>query len=81
VTTLFLGGWWGPGPLPQPVWFIVKTLIVATFIIIPRGVYPRLRVDMLIKVGWTRLLIIALVNVFLTILLLNSGILSTWGLG
>lgn len=80
VTTLFLGGWWGPGPLPQPVWFIIKTLIVATFIIIPRGVYPRLRVDLLIKLGWTRLLIIAIANVFLTILLINSGILSSWGL-
>lgn len=80
VTTLFLGGWWGPGPLPQPAWFIIKTLIVATFIIISRGVYPRLRVDMLIKVGWTRLLIIALANVFLTIFLMHSGILSAWGL-
>jgi NADH-quinone oxidoreductase subunit H len=80
VTVLFLGGWWGPAFLPQPVWFIIKTLIVATFIIIPRGVYPRIRVDMLIKLGWTRLLIIALVNVFLTILLLSSGVLSAWGL-
>ena len=53
VTALFLGGWWGPAFLPQPVWFIIKTLIVTTFIIIPRGVYPRLRVDMLIKIGWT----------------------------
>lgn len=80
VTVLFLGGWWGPAFLPQPVWFILKTLIVATFIIIPRGVYPRIRVDMLIKVGWTRLLIIALANVFLTVLLLNTGVLSLWGL-
>jgi NADH-quinone oxidoreductase subunit H len=80
VTTLFLGGWWGPAPLPQPAWFILKTLIVATFIIIPRGVYPRIRLDLLISVGWTRLLIVALVNVFLTIFLLNSGILSAWGL-
>jgi NADH-quinone oxidoreductase subunit H len=80
VTVLFLGGWWGPAFLPQPVWFIIKTLIVATFIIIPRGVYPRVRVDLLIKVGWTRLLIIALANVFLTVLLLNTGLLSAWGL-
>jgi NADH-quinone oxidoreductase subunit H len=80
VTVLFLGGWWGPAFLPQPVWFIIKTLIVATFIIIPRGVYPRIRVDMLIKTGWTRLLIIALANIFLTILLINSGLLAAWGI-
>jgi NADH-quinone oxidoreductase subunit H len=80
VTALFLGGWWGPAFLPQPVWFIIKTLIVATFIIIPRGVYARIRVDMLIKIGWTRLLVIALANVFLTVLLLTTGVLAAWGL-
>ena len=80
VTVLFLGGWWGPAILPQPVWFIIKTVIVATFIIIPRGVYPRLRVDMLIKTGWTRLLVIALANIFVTILLMKSGLLKAWGI-
>jgi NADH-quinone oxidoreductase subunit H len=80
ITVLFLGGWWGLGFLPQPVWFILKTLVVATFIIIPRGVYPRLRVDLLIKVGWTRLLVIAIANVFLTVILLNTGVLAAWGI-
>jgi NADH-quinone oxidoreductase subunit H len=80
VTALFLGGWWGPTFLPQPVWFIIKTLIVATFIIIPRGVYPRLRVDMLIKVGWNKLLIIAIGNIFVTVFLLKLGLLRAWGL-
>jgi len=80
ITVLFLGGWWGPAFLPQPVWFIMKTLVVATFIIIPRGVYPRLRVDLLIKIGWTRLLVIAIANVFLTVILLNTGVLAAWGI-
>jgi NADH-quinone oxidoreductase subunit H len=80
VTVLFLGGWWGPAPLPQPVWFIIKTFIVTTFIIIPRGVYPRLRVDMLIRTGWTKLLIVAITNIFVTVILINSGLLRSWGL-
>ena len=80
ITALFLGGWWGPAFLPQPVWFILKTLVVATFIIIPRGVYARLRVDLLIKIGWTRLLVVALAGVFVTIVLLSTGVLSVWGL-
>ena len=80
TTVLFLGGWWGPAFIPQPVWFIVKTLVVASFIIIPRGVYPRVRVDLLLRAGWTRLLIIALANVFLTAFLLTSGVLKPWGL-
>jgi len=80
ITALFLGGWWGPAFLPQPVWFILKTLVVATFIIIPRGVYARLRVDLLIKIGWTRLLVVALAGIFVTIVLLSTGVLSVWGL-
>lgn len=80
VTVLFLGGWWGPAFIPQPVWFIIKTLIVTTFIIIPRGVFARLRVDLLIKIGWTRLLIIALANVFLTVLLISSGLTAALGI-
>jgi NADH-quinone oxidoreductase subunit H len=80
VTVLFLGGWWGSAFLPQPVWFIIKALIVATLIIIPRGVYPRLRMDMLIRIGWTRLLIIALANVFITVLLIGSGLRVAWGI-
>jgi NADH-quinone oxidoreductase subunit H len=80
VTVLFLGGWWGPAFLPQPVWFIIKTLIVTTFIIIPRGVFPRIRVDMLIRVGWTRLLIVAIANVFITVLLITSGVTALLGI-
>jgi NADH-quinone oxidoreductase subunit H len=80
VTVLFLGGWWGPAFLPQPVWFIIKTLIVTTFIIIPRGVFARIRVDMLIRIGWTRLLIIGLANVFLTVLLISSGLTTALGI-
>ena len=80
VTDLFLGGWWGPSFLPQPVWTILKALAVATAIIIPRGIYPRIRVDMLIRIGWTRLLVIALANLFLTVVMLKTGLLSAWGL-
>ena len=80
VTVLFLGGWWGPAFIPQPVWFIIKTLIVTTFIIIPRGVFARIRMDMLIKIGWTRLLVISLANVFLTVVLITSGLAAAMGI-
>jgi NADH-quinone oxidoreductase subunit H len=80
VTVFFLGGWWGPAFIPQPIWFIMKTLIVATFIIIPRGIYARIRMDMLIKIGWTRLLVISLANVFLTVLLITSGLATAMGI-
>jgi len=61
-TTLFLGGWLGPQPLPPEFWFILKTFIVTTFLIIPRGVYPRLRVDLLLKQSWAGYFILAIIN-------------------
>lgn len=61
-TTIFLGGWLGPQPLPPEFWFLLKTFIVTTFLIIPRGVYPRLRVDLLLRQSWAGYFILALIN-------------------
>ncbi len=61
-TTLFLGGWLGPQPLPPEFWFIFKTFIVTTFLLIPRGVFPRLRIDLLLRQSWAVYFILALIN-------------------
>jgi len=61
-TLLFLGGWLGPQPLPPEFWFILKTFIVTTFLLIPRGVFPRLRIDLLLRQSWARYFILALIN-------------------
>jgi len=61
-TTLFLGGWLGPQPLPPEFWFIFKTFIVTTFLLIPRGVFPRLRIDLLLRQSWAVYFILALLN-------------------
>ncbi len=74
TTALFLGGWQGPGFLPQPVWFLVKTLAVASFFVVIRGVFPRVRMDLLLRVGWTRLLVLALVNLAITIAFVFTGL-------
>lgn len=79
-TTLFLGGWHGPQILPagfeianQVFWFTLKTLLVMFLLIVLRGVNPRIRINMLLRVGWSRLLTLALVNLFLVILILQTG--------
>ena len=61
-TTLFLGGWLGPHPLPPEFWFLLKTFIVTTFLLIPRGVYPRLRVDLLLRQSWAGYFLLAIIN-------------------
>lgn len=73
-TALFLGGWHGPPPIPPEVWFILKTFIVMTVGIIIRGTHPRVRIDLLLRMGWTGLLVLALINIFITLLILQLGV-------
>lgn len=65
VTLLFLGGWLGPAFLPGYVWFLIKTYIVIVIMIMGRGVYPRFRMDQLLRLGWTILIPLALVQIFI----------------
>jgi len=79
-TTLFLGGWHGPQFLPagfeivnQVEWFTLKTLLVMVIIIILRGVNPRFRIDQLLRFGWSRLLVLAFLNLFIALLILEMN--------
>ena len=51
----------------------MKTLLVMVFVIILRGVNPRYRIDMLLKFGWSRLLILAFINLFIAMLIIEMG--------
>jgi NADH-quinone oxidoreductase subunit H len=72
-TLLFLGGWLGPQPLPPEFWFIFKAFIVTTFLLIPRGVFPRLRIDLLLKQSWARYFILALINLVIAAAVVLGG--------
>jgi len=72
-TLLFLGGWLGPQPLPPDFWFIFKAFIVTTFLLIPRGVFPRLRIDLLLKQSWARYFILALINLVIAAAVVLGG--------
>lgn len=74
-TLLFLGGWAGPAPVPGVVWFLIKTLIVMTIFIIPRGFNPRVRIDQLIGLGWLWLIGLSFLNVFIAVALRATGVL------
>src|SRR2546430_11498254 len=79
-TAFFLGGWLGPSFLPPELWFLLKTFFVMTAMLIPRGTMPRIRIDLMIRVGWTRLLVLSFANIFLTMLLVSLGIFRIGGL-
>jgi NADH-quinone oxidoreductase subunit H len=62
------------------VWFVIKTVGVIFFILLPRGVFPRIRIDMLLSLGWYKLIGLAFVNIFIALGLLYAGVLGTGGM-
>src|SRR5881397_665482 len=64
--TLYLGGYLGPGPLPPLFWSLLKTIGIVVAVILLRGTFGRVRIDQLLRAGWTILLGLALVNIVIT---------------
>ncbi|MDX1441460.1 MAG: NADH-quinone oxidoreductase subunit NuoH [Nitrosopumilaceae archaeon] len=62
------------------MWFVLKTVAVIFFILLPRGVFPRIRVDLLLDLGWKKLIGLAFVNIFIALGLLYAGILGPGGI-
>ncbi len=75
-TTFFLGGWLGPSPVPPEVWFILKTTVVMILLMLPRSIMPRLRIDMLLRAGWVKLLALAFANIFIAMIIISLGVVS-----
>jgi NADH-quinone oxidoreductase subunit H len=73
-TVFFLGGWLGPPILPPEFWFILKTTVVMIVMMLPRSIAPRIRIDLLLRAGWIKLLILSFVNLFVAVLLVGGGI-------
>jgi len=70
ATTLFLGGWTGPGaesvPLLGVVYFALKTAMLLFIYIWLRGTLPRFRYDQLMQFGWKFLVPMAFLNIFIS---------------
>jgi NADH-quinone oxidoreductase subunit H len=77
LVTLFFGGWLAPWPFPAQLtgfggmiyglfWFLLKTYFFVFVSIWARATLPRVRVDQLMGMAWKVLLPLALVNLFVT---------------
>jgi len=70
ATTLFFGGWLGPGvesyPLLGLVYFVGKVFILILLSMWIRFTLPRFRYDQLMRFGWEVLLPLAIVNIAIT---------------
>jgi NADH-quinone oxidoreductase subunit H len=70
ATTLFLGGWNGPGVAAFPIlgvfYFLGKVIFFLFLYIWLRGTLPRFRFDQLMNFGWKFLLPVAILNIIIT---------------
>jgi NADH-quinone oxidoreductase subunit H len=73
-TTFFLGGWLGPPGPPPELWFILKVTVVMMVMMLPRSIMPRVRIDLLLRAGWVRLLALSFANLFLTMVIISLGV-------
>jgi NADH-quinone oxidoreductase subunit H len=67
ATSLYLGGWIGPGPeFLGWIWFMAKVLLILFFYVWMRWTLPRYRYDQLMEFGWKWLLPMAVLNLIAT---------------
>jgi NADH-quinone oxidoreductase subunit H len=78
-TTFFLGGWHGPGVVPPEAWFIAKTFVVMLAMMLPRAVLPRITIGALLRGGWTKLMLLAFLNLFIALLVVSLGLYTIGG--
>lgn len=75
ATTLFLGGWNGPfGLLPGPHWLLLKMVFFLFLFVWVRATIPRLRYDQLMRLSWSYLLPIGLINLAVYAVLVALGV-------
>lgn len=73
-TIFFLGGWLGPPVIPPEAWFILKTLVVMIVGMLPRAVVGRVRIDVLLRTGWVKLMFLTFLNIFIAMVLVSLGV-------
>jgi len=61
-------------------WFTVKTFGIIMLMLLPRGIRPRIRIDILLHTGWYKLIVLTFINMFIALALIYGGILGPGGL-
>jgi NADH-quinone oxidoreductase subunit H len=79
VKVLTLQGFYNHVTVNSVFWFLVKTIGIIMLMLLPRGINPRIRIDILLHTGWYKLIVLAFVNMFVALALIYAGILGPGG--
>jgi NADH-quinone oxidoreductase subunit H len=61
-------------------WFTIKTFAMIMLILLPRGINPRIRIDILLHTGWYKLIVLSFINMFIVLAMIYGGIITPGGL-
>lgn len=60
-------------------WFTLKTFGMIMLILLPRGINPRIRIDILLHTGWYKLIVLSFINMFIVLALIYGGVITPAG--
>ena len=61
-------------------WFSLKTFGIIMLMLLPRGINPRIRIDILLHTGWYKLIVLSFINMFIALALVYGGVFGPGGL-
>lgn len=65
---LFMAGWIGPPVIPPEAWTVIKSGVVMFIFLLVRALFPRLRIDQLLRMGWGSLILLSVIGLFQAVL-------------
>ena len=79
VQLLTLEGIYNPVQFNAIFWFTLKTFGVIMLMLLPRGINPRIRIDILLHTGWYKLIVLSFINIFIALALVYGGVFGPEG--
>ncbi len=76
---LTLQGFYNHVTVNAVFWFLLKTIVIIMLMLLPRGISPRIRIDILLHTGWYKLIVLAFINMFVALALIYAGVLGPGG--
>ena len=80
IQLLTLEGIYNPVIANSIFWFTLKTFGMIMLMLLPRGINPRIRIDILLHTGWYKLIVLSFINIFIALALVYGGILGPEGI-